>query len=995
MKKIGPTNREQIKGRLDVSFRMLAEMSPAGIHITDQNGNCIYVNPAWCRMAGITCDEALGEGWLKAIHKEDLGRLISEWKIFMRGESHWDSEYRFMDATGKITWVYGTATLLKGRDGSVEQIIGLIINMNERKKYENELKESEERLRLASEATGFGTYSYEFESGNAYYSKEFLDLYGLSPGETLKLDGDLVAKALHPDDKKKFLSEMLKANDPLGSGILDTEYRIIRTDGTEKWLRTRGLTKFSGNNITDKPLRATGIVQDITGRKKVNEKLLESEKQYRNLVEQAPIGIAIYQDGLFVFINATGLKIMGCTDQSELIGKPAISIVHPESREEVLRRMNLVTAGISVPPIEEKLIRRDGTDFYAEVTSVAILYNDKPAAQVLVKDVSDRKKAEKELLESDSKYRLLSEQSGIGIGLFSPEGKIIFFNEQALRNIGGISGEYKGKTLTEVFGKKTGKEYAARIVKAIKTGKHYDYEDCIDTPLGKYWFLSNHTRICDSDGHVIGVQVVSQNITELKRVEAALKQASEYNRSLIEASLDPLVTIGSNGKILDVNKATQEITGYSRQKLIGTDFSAYFTDPARAQSGYQEVFSSGFVRDYALEIKRKKGGIVPVLYNATLYRGEEGKVAGVFAAARDISELKKVEDALKKKEANLRSLIENSDWSIWSINRNFDLIDANSTFIENFKTGTGRALAVGDNVTDGLPASIKKDWIKYYKKCLSGEHFSIQTYTQPPIGLYYMNYSFNPITTKEGEVIGLTIIGQNISDLKKTEEKLKQSAIELRELSRHIEELMETERTQIAHDLHDDLGQKLTALNMDISWLRSRIGVQSRTVENKMTGMSQLLNDSFESLHKISYGLRPGILDNLGLYPAIEWLLSEFKKSTGINYSLSFAPKEKEIDNRLSLVVFRIIQESLTNVARHSRATKVAVKLKLDDERLKLLVMDNGIGFDGEILKNRQSFGLLGMQERARSYGGEVTVRGKVGEGTVVTMDLPLKKFNN
>jgi signal transduction histidine kinase len=102
-------------------------------------------------------------------------------------------------------------------------------------------------------------------------------------------------------------------------------------------------------------------------------------------------------------------------------------------------------------------------------------------------------------------------------------------------------------------------------------------------------------------------------------------------------------------------------------------------------------------------------------------------------------------------------------------------------------------------------------------------------------------------------------------------------------------------------------------------------------------------------------------------------------------------PKEKEIDNKLSLVVFRIIQESLTNVARHSRATKVTVKIKADSEKLKLIVMDNGIGFDSGVLKNRQSFGLLGMQERARSYGGEVVIRGKAGKGTVVSLEIPVK----
>jgi PAS domain S-box-containing protein len=469
------------------------------------------------------------------------------------------------------------------------------------------------------------------------------------------------------------------------------------------------------------------------------------------------------------------------------------------------------------------------------------------------------------LRESDTKYRLLSEQTGVGIGIYSPEGKILFFNEKALQNLDGKSEDFIGKTLVEAFGEQAGMEFTNRVRKVIKTGKNFDSEDYLTTSKDTRWFLSNHSIIVDSNGDVAGVQIVSHDITELKRIESALKQSSSYNRSLIEASLDPLVTIGPDGKIMDVNKATQDVTGYSRQKLIGTDFSAYFTNPAKAQSGYEEVFSKGFVRDYLLEIKNRKGELIPVLYNATLYRDEEGEITGVFAAARDISELKKAE------------------------------------------------------------------------------------------------------------------------------EKLEKTANELRELSRHVEDLMETEKTQIAHDLHDDLGQKLTALNMDISWLKSRIGVQSRTVENKMLGMSQLLNDSFESLRKISYGLRPSILDNLGLYPSIEWLLSEFKKSTGINYSLSFIPKEKEIDNKISLVVFRIIQESLTNVARHSRATKVTVKIKLDSEKLKLIVVDNGIGFDSGVLKKRQSFGLLGMQERARFYGGEFVIRGKRGEGTVVSLDIPVK----
>lgn len=126
----------------------------------------------------------------------------------------------------------------------------------------------------------------------------------------------------------------------------------------------------------------------------------------------------------------------------------------------------------------------------------------------------------------------------------------------------------------------------------------------------------------------------------------ALRAAGAYNRSLIEASLDSLVTIGPDGKITDVNAATEAVTGHSREELIGTDFSDYFTEPDKARNGYQQVFKDGSVFDYALEIRRCDGYITPVLYNASVYRNEAGEVVGVFAAARDITERKHAEEEL-------------------------------------------------------------------------------------------------------------------------------------------------------------------------------------------------------------------------------------------------------------------------------------------------------------------------------------------------------------
>ena len=179
--------------------------------------------------------------------------------------------------------------------------------------------------------------------------------------------------------------------------------------------------------------------------------------------------------------------------------------------------------------------------------------------------------------------------------------------------------------------------------------------------------LGNARPLRDEQGNLRGSISAFIDITERKKAEEAIRLSNVYNRSLIEASLDPLVTIGRDGKITDVNDATEQVTGYSRNDLIGTDFSDYFTEPEKARTGYQQVFTHGEVRDYPLEIRHKDGHITPVLYNASVYRDENGEVIGVFAAARDITERKRAEEALRESEKRFRALVTASSEMVYRV----------------------------------------------------------------------------------------------------------------------------------------------------------------------------------------------------------------------------------------------------------------------------------------------------------------------------------------
>ena len=217
------------------------------------------------------------------------------------------------------------------------------------------------------------------------------------------------------------------------------------------------------------------------------------------------------------------------------------------------------------------------------------------------------------------------------------------------------------------------------VIEAIKKGFNGDLQSIdywIILPNGKERSVHTQSEIFfDAENIPVRAEGIIQDVTERKRAEEAIRLSNLYNRSLIEASLDALVTIGRNGKITDVNSATEQVTGYSRNDLIGTDFSDYFTEPEKAREGYQQVFMQGEVRDYPLEIQHKDGHITPVLYNASVYRNENDEVIGVFAAARDITERKKIETSLQESEGRFRSVLENSLDSAYRLdfqNNHFD-----------------------------------------------------------------------------------------------------------------------------------------------------------------------------------------------------------------------------------------------------------------------------------------------------------------------------------
>jgi PAS domain S-box-containing protein len=231
----------------------------------------------------------------------------------------------------------------------------------------------------------------------------------------------------------------------------------------------------------------------------------------------------------------------------------------------------------------------------------------------------------------------------------------------------------------------------------------------------------------------------------------------------------------------------------------------------------------------------------------------------------------------------------------------------------------------------------------------------------------------------------------DITDRKLAEEQLKTSREQLRELSNHLETVREEERTSIAREIHDELGQTLVTLKIYISWLLRRLSKAEELASEQTKSIYALIDAAINTVMRLSTQLRPGALDDFGLASAIEWQINEFKKWTDLEYDFVSVPRNIVLDREIATAFYRIAHEALTNIIRHAQATQVRILLKKTRRVLELSIKDNGNGITEAQINDPRAFGLVGMRERAHLLGGELQVSGVPGEGTIVKITLSLR----
>ena len=716
--------------------------------------------------------------------------------------------------------------------------------------------------------------------------------------------------------------------------------------------------------------------------------LRESQRQYREIFELASVGI--FQstlDGRILLANPALATILGyeTTDELRELDLGRDIYLRPEDRAALIARY-----GQSTKPwtIEVEWRKRDGTPLWVQITAHLV---DNRAGQAqyfeaFVQDVTERRRSVDALRLSETRYRALATNlPDTSVFLFDHDLRYVLVDGSSLAGVGMSKEALEGRTIWDVVPPDVA-ERLARLRRQALGGDIVEFEES----YGGRTHAVHLLPIRDGTGAVSYGMGVAVDITERKRAAERLADNEGRLRAIIDAEPECVKVLDRAGRVVTMNPAglmmieadaLDQIVGESVLNIVAPEYHAAFNSLSR------RIFA-GDTGTLAFEIIGFKGTRRWLETHAVPLRSPQGEIHSLLGITRDITKRKETEQALRESEERLQLVARATNDAVWD----WDLVTDALWWADGLQKMFGWApdeIEPGaaswynrlhpddrERVITGIRAAIdggETSWSDEYRfRRKDGGYAEI----------YDRGYVMHDAKRRPVRMVGSMM---EVSERKRTE-------AQLRALAARLEAIREEERTRIAREIHDEVGQALTALKMDLAWLGKKVPPRGVPVKKKLLGMEGVIDATMDALHRILAELRPGVLDDLGLPAAIRWLAEEFKRRTEIACTVQMTGGEPGLDSGQATAVFRILQEALTNVARHAKAHRVEIRLHVLPTAFELVVTDDGRGITPEELEATGTLGILGMRERAITWHGRVTVHGERGHGTTVRVFMPVDR---
>lgn len=721
--------------------------------------------------------------------------------------------------------------------------------------------------------------------------------------------------------------------------------------------------------------------------------LRNNEAHTRAILDNAPDAIVVMDEqGIVIRWNQQAEQLFGWAS-NEAIGQPLSDMIIPGEFREAHRKgfkRYLATGESTIlgKTIDLWGIRKDGSQVDLSLRISPLALNDRRHFIGFIRDITERKMMEnrlksfneelaKQVEEKTAEITDIFERITDGFIALDENFRYTYMNRKAGQIVHLDPASLIGKHIWDVFPLAVGSDTYKAFNEAMQHQRYVSNTDYYE-PLN----LWQENHIYPSPN---GLSVFIRDITEKKKAAQAITEAKDLADKLIDSLPGVFYFYDDKGKFIRWNKQFEIVTGYSAEEIAGMHPVQFFPEEEKTYITERivGVFEHG-VNDAEANFVTKEGKKIPYYFKA-VQMAYEGKPC-LLGTGIDITELKKAEDKIRNSEQKYKLLFESNPMPMWMLSLpEYHITEVNTAALKQYGYEREEFLALDifnlrpDDDVEKLRAATNRQF--------RGIHYAGVWRHQKRDGtIIYVDVVTHDIYY-EGKPTRL-VLASEVTEQYLAEEKLKEAYDETRKLAEHLQTVREEERLHIAREIHDELGQLLTVLKMDVSWLNRKLQPTTEPIANKMKELLSLIDVTVKKVRHISSELRPSLLDDLGLVAAMEWHIEEFQKRSGIELDTSLPGVEPVLPDPVKIGLFRILQESLTNVARHSEAQHVSVTLMQKENTLILTIEDNGKGFDAENTK-KKTLGLLGMKERALMIGGEYKITGVVGKGTVVEVSIP------
>ena len=722
------------------------------------------------------------------------------------------------------------------------------------------------------------------------------------------------------------------------------------------------------------------ISKNITQKKKDEEKILLLGTMLDNCNDAI---ITIDHNGNIASWNNGAEHLYGYTS-IESIGKfePDFLPVNAQHAQDVLATMkNLSFGGHWQGECIHKTKKNEHINVSISVTVVQNTVSKNNDFVCIISDITSKKKAE----EDSNKLKDILSSTDDAIFITTKETKITSWNKGAEKLYGYTAQEAVGKRSVDLL----------RVQKSLIDFSNFDFT--------KDAYIKKESIHYNKKGEVIVVDVslsykaapnnqgyfliLVSDITDKKRAEDKIKRLA----SIIQLSNDAIYTTDKYFNIVSWNKGAEKMYGYNESEMIGRieyevlpAYHPVFTEKdavTHEKSGYLKIESTH---------RKKNGEVFIAAISISYIRDENNETTGYIVIANDITDVKKLEGQLKnfteKLEDEVNTKTKELNDVFGRVTDAFIAVNNQDRFTYvNKKAGEILRKDWKDLIDKNIKQELQdvdENFFKIYEKAIEKqEYIYFEDYFKRLNSWIEIHFypSFN----------GVSIYFKDVTHQKKIQEDLIKLNFRFRNLATHLQNSREEERINIAREIHDELGQMATALKIDLSWIKKKMVTESEDVKEKVENTILELGEMVNTIRRIAQELRPSILDNLGLTAAIEWYCGDFQKRTSIQCKFANSLGDVQLPNNVKTSLFRICQESLTNVMRHSEATEVECSMRKEkNNKIIMTIRDNGNGFDTS--QKTKSLGLLGMQERALLINGRISIESKPKTGTTITVEVDL-----